>query len=126
MFCSSIAMHLLLLYEGYFIGGIKSLLFGNINFKDSNASICKCLEHGIVPSAITINGNLPHPTAIINSAVLFMLSGKEFIIMLYKKSLSVISGALIISSCGARDVAAAYNRAPELFRKKGGLNEFCK
>ena len=46
-------------------------------FKSSAPQIRQCLRHGIVPSVPAIGGRMPHPTAIINGAVFFLLSGMD-------------------------------------------------
>lgn len=43
-------------------------------FVGSSASIRECLRHGIVPSWSGVKHTMPHPTAIINGAIFFLLS----------------------------------------------------
>jgi len=47
------------------------------HFIKSAERIQECLEHGIVPSFAGKNGDMPHPTAIINGAMFFWLSGMD-------------------------------------------------
>ncbi|MBN2594344.1 MAG: hypothetical protein JXA81_12620 [Sedimentisphaerales bacterium] len=46
-------------------------------YKESYEEIRECLEHGIVPSASRKKNHVPHPTSIINGAIIFLLSGME-------------------------------------------------
>ncbi|MGD1041504.1 MAG: hypothetical protein ABR913_00405 [Sedimentisphaerales bacterium] len=46
-------------------------------FNAYGESISEYLSHGVVPSACRKNGEMPHPIAIINSAVYFLLSGMK-------------------------------------------------
>ncbi len=46
-------------------------------FMESGAIIRECLQHGIVPSWSGMQRQIPHPTAIINGAVFFLLSDMD-------------------------------------------------
>lgn len=54
--------------------------------------ILQCLEHGIVPSAGNAGEKIPHPTAIMNGAVFFLISGMKELFKITKNIHENVAG----------------------------------